>query len=70
MICVTQISKRKKEQDCFNEIQITQNSLVASEALKGDGMTTQNLEETSEQPDGLFCAKPGRVSKQFTNSQV
>ena len=31
--------QERKEQDCFNEIQITQNSLVASEALKVDGMT-------------------------------
>ena len=42
-LCHTDFQERK-EQDCFNETQITQNSLVASEALKIDGMTTQNLE--------------------------
>nr|XP_031536101.1 zinc finger protein 292 isoform X3 [Vicugna pacos] len=33
-----------KEQDCFNEAQITQNPLVDSETLKIDDLTPQNLE--------------------------
>ncbi|XP_016062797.1 PREDICTED: zinc finger protein 292 isoform X2 [Miniopterus natalensis] len=34
----------RKEQDCFNEAQITQNSLVNSETLKIGDLTPQNLE--------------------------
>lgn len=36
--------QERKEQDCFNEAQITQNSLVNSETLKIDDLTPQNLE--------------------------
>lgn len=36
--------QERKEQDCFNEAQITQNSLVNSETLKIGDLTPQNLE--------------------------
>ncbi|KAM9665879.1 zinc finger protein 292 isoform 1-T1 [Trichechus inunguis] len=36
--------QERKEQDCFNEAQITQNSLVNSETLKIGDLTAQNLE--------------------------
>uniref|UniRef100_G1NY30 Zinc finger protein 292 n=1 Tax=Myotis lucifugus TaxID=59463 RepID=G1NY30_MYOLU len=36
--------QERKEQDCFNEAQITQNSLVNSEMLKIGDLTPQNLE--------------------------
>ncbi|XP_059886235.1 zinc finger protein 292 isoform X1 [Delphinus delphis] len=42
-LCHTGFQERK-EQACFNEAQITQNSLVDSEALKIDDLTPQNLE--------------------------
>ncbi|XP_036895308.1 zinc finger protein 292 isoform X1 [Sturnira hondurensis] len=37
--------QERKEQDCFNEAQITQNSLVNSEALKTEDLSPQNLEK-------------------------
>ncbi|XP_054425659.1 zinc finger protein 292 isoform X2 [Pteronotus mesoamericanus] len=37
--------QERKEQDCFNEAQITQNSLVNSETLKIDELSPQNLEK-------------------------
>uniref|UniRef100_A0A9L0SNK9 Zinc finger protein 292 n=1 Tax=Equus caballus TaxID=9796 RepID=A0A9L0SNK9_HORSE len=36
--------QERKEQDCFNEVQITHNSLVNSETLKIGDLTPQNLE--------------------------
>uniref|UniRef100_H0VCT7 Zinc finger protein 292 n=1 Tax=Cavia porcellus TaxID=10141 RepID=H0VCT7_CAVPO len=36
--------QEKKEQDCFNEAKISQNSLVNSETLKIDDLNPQNLE--------------------------
>ncbi|KAG8524479.1 Zinc finger protein 292, partial [Galemys pyrenaicus] len=36
--------QERKEQDCFNETQITQNSLINSEALKIGDLTPQNLQ--------------------------
>ncbi|XP_036103925.1 zinc finger protein 292 isoform X1 [Molossus molossus] len=36
--------QERKEQNCFNEVQITQNSLVNSETLKIGDLTPQNLE--------------------------
>ncbi|XP_024407449.1 zinc finger protein 292 isoform X6 [Desmodus rotundus] len=37
--------QERKEQDCFNEAQITQNSLVNSETLKIEDLSPQNLEK-------------------------
>lgn len=37
--------QERKEEDCFNEAQITQNSLVNSETLKIEDLSPQNLEK-------------------------
>lgn len=68
-LCHTDFQERK-EQDCFNETIDYSEFFSGLRSPQGRRHDHTKLRKTSEQPDGLFCAKPGRVSKQFTNSQV